>query len=213
MMYSSSSTSSSSSTTSSTTMTKYANRHVHHSTALQSLVRTKCWSIAPLWKFVTYELEHQGPTTASGLYRSASVRTKKSRSSKSRSSDPDVENPKMLRGIEAKTSITGGRRVPILSKPHPHQSFKLASNQQPRQPLQQANRMQGSDVVVGLPPKIPKPSVSPSSVSSQIETISSNEDSEWKPCGVLKKPGSYRGHASLKKVAFLENTELNRSTL
>ena len=26
---------------------------------LQSLVKTKCWSIAPLWKFVTYELETQ----------------------------------------------------------------------------------------------------------------------------------------------------------
>ena len=33
----------------------------HHQSAptLQSLVRTKCWSIAPLWKFVTYELETQ----------------------------------------------------------------------------------------------------------------------------------------------------------
>ena len=38
-------------------------------------------------------------------------------------------------------------------------------------------------------------------------------DPEYKPCGVLKKPGSYRSHHGLKKVAFLENTELNRSTL
>ena len=42
-------------------------------TALQSLVRTKCWSIAPLWKFVTYELE-QGPTRTN-FTRSASVRS------------------------------------------------------------------------------------------------------------------------------------------
>ena len=40
-----------------------------------------------------------------------------------------------------------------------------------------------------------------------------SEEPEFKPCGVLKKPGSYRAHAGLKKVAFLENTELNRSTL
>ena len=31
----------------------------HSAPTLQSLVRTKCWSIAPLWKFVTYELETQ----------------------------------------------------------------------------------------------------------------------------------------------------------
>ena len=51
---------------------------------LQSLVRTKCWSIAPLWKFVTYELEtapikprepkNQIPEK---LSRSASFRPKK----------------------------------------------------------------------------------------------------------------------------------------
>ena len=54
---------------------------------LQSLVRTKCWSIAPLWKFVTYELEtapikpQLPPSSKSQQYeklsRSASFRPKK----------------------------------------------------------------------------------------------------------------------------------------
>ena len=50
---------------------------------LQSLVRTKCWSIAPLWKFVTYELETapikpQNPkVNQEKLSRSASFRPKK----------------------------------------------------------------------------------------------------------------------------------------
>ena len=66
--------------------------------------------------------------------------------------------------------------------------------------------------------KIHHPAVSQSnSNSSSGSNDSSNslnsEGSEFKPCGVLKKPGSYRSHAGLKKVAFLENTELNRSTL
>ena len=52
---------------------------------LQSLVRTKCWSIAPLWKFVTYELEtaptkpttHPKVPSVEKLSRSASFRPKK----------------------------------------------------------------------------------------------------------------------------------------
>ena len=54
---------------------------------LQSLVRTKCWSIAPLWKFVTYELEtapikpQLPPSSKSQQYeklsRSASFRPRK----------------------------------------------------------------------------------------------------------------------------------------
>ena len=65
-----------------------------------------------------------------------------------------------------------------------------------RQPLKQTNH-RPLEAVVEEKPIVEQPPV--------VE--------EWKPCGVLKKPGSYRGHASLKKVAFLENTELNRSTL
>ena len=57
------------------------------------------------------------------------------------------------------------------------------------------------------------PNNSNSSNGSTESANSMNSESEWKPCGVLKKPGSYRSHAGLKKVAFLENTELNRSTL
>ena len=52
-----------------------------------------------------------------------------------------------------------------------------------------------------------------SSGSIESSNTLNSESSEFKPCGVLKKPGSYRSHAGLKKVAFLENTELNRSTL
>ena len=50
---------------------------------LQSLVRTKCWSIAPLWKFVTYELEtapikpREPKNPPEKLSRSASFRPKK----------------------------------------------------------------------------------------------------------------------------------------
>jgi hypothetical protein len=47
-------------TTSGSSGTSNQTGHHHQSTpTLQSLVRTKCWSIAPLWKFVTYELETQ----------------------------------------------------------------------------------------------------------------------------------------------------------
>ena len=74
-----------------------------------------------------------------------------------------------------------------------------------RQPLKQTNHR---------PLETTTASVVPQEVK-QVETTSGPEVTveEWKPCGVLKKPGTYRGHASLKKVAFLENTELNRSTL
>ena len=46
-----------------------SNQTGHHQSAptLQSLVRTKCWSIAPLWKFVTYELETQ-PAQVLGFF-------------------------------------------------------------------------------------------------------------------------------------------------
>ena len=68
------------------------------------------------------------------------------------------------------------------------------------------------------PYKIHYPIVSQNNSNSSSGSIESSntlnsESSEFKPCGVLKKPGSYRSHAGLKKVAFLENTELNRSTL
>ena len=66
-----------------------------------------------------------------------------------------------------------------------------------RQPLKQTNHRPLESVVEEKP-----------TIAVEPPTVE-----EWKPCGVLKKPGSYRGHASLKKVAFLENTELNRSTL
>jgi hypothetical protein len=51
------------------------------------------------------------------------------------------------------------------------------------------------------------------SMNMNSMNMNMGSETEWKPCGVLKKPGSYRSHAGLKKVAFLENTELNRSTL
>ena len=86
------------------------------------------------------------------------------------------------------------RKTPVWSKPHPHQSLKL-------KPLQQANRIIPEAQIVATQeptvPVVPMPTIDP----------------EYKPCGVLKKPGSYRSHHGLKKVAFLENTELNRSTL
>ena len=93
------------------------------------------------------------------------------------------------------------------SKPHPQQSFSAAnsaagskstaSTMTSRQPLKQTNN-RPLEAVIEEKPLIEQPPV--------VE--------EWKPCGVLKKPGSYRmANASLKKVAFLENTELNRSTL
>ena len=31
----------------------------HQNPTLQSLVKAKCWGIAPLWKFVSYEVENQ----------------------------------------------------------------------------------------------------------------------------------------------------------
>jgi len=99
------------------------------------------------------------------------------------------------------------------SKPHPQQSFAATSaatkshhsfgnnsSSNHRQPLKQTNHRPLDAVVEEkLPPAV---------ISVEQPSVE-----EWKPCGVLKKPGSYRGHASLKKVAFLENTELNRSTL
>lgn len=159
-------------------------------TALQSLVRTKCWSIAPLWKFVTYELE-QGPTRTN-FTRSASVRSGGGHQRKVKIS---YENDML------QTTVPKRR----WSKPHPQQSFSAASvASKPtstvtssRQPLKQTNHRPLEAVVEEKPIAVEQPPV--------VE--------EWKPCGVLKKPGSYRGHASLKKVAFLENTELNRSTL
>jgi hypothetical protein len=159
---------------------------------LQSLVRTKCWSIAPLWKFVTYELE-QGPTRPTSASKTPSRR---SSSGGKKGKTISYENNVM----SYKSATTGMRKPMVWSKPAPHQTLQLkkqAPPQQPRQPLQsQTNHLQGCQY---------------------FENKSSNNgeviNNEWKPCGVLKKPGSYRGHVSLKKVAFLENTELNRSTL
>ena len=34
-------------------------KNCQNPTTLQSLVKTKCWGIAPLWKFVSYEVETQ----------------------------------------------------------------------------------------------------------------------------------------------------------
>jgi len=197
---------------------------------LQSLVRTKCWSIAPLWKFVTYELETQPENSSStsnlvkNFARSASVRNKPVKHHKSISYENNFYN------MASTASNHGGHRShrgPIWSKPHPHQSFtsmSAASNKSvvsnnhahgppeppPRQPLQLANRIS----TLEQPCKIHHPVLTPNnSNSSSGSNESSNSETEWKPCGVLKKPGSYRSHAGLKKVAFLENTELNRSTL
>ena len=87
------SSSGSDSSDSSTSVTVKNNSALHRRNSegprtLQSLVRTKCWSIAPLWKFVTYELETapikpqpqqhpQKPQKPQVLNRSASFRPKK----------------------------------------------------------------------------------------------------------------------------------------
>jgi len=182
---------------------------------LQSLVKTKCWSIAPLWKFVTYELETQPdqPITIKNAHtfsRSASVRgnNKKNKSISYENNFYDM------------ASTNGGRRGgPIWSKPHPHQSLNHAKISvsdhhgppvpPPRQPLQMANRI---TTLSEQPCKLHHPVLTPNN-SNSSNGSNESEEPEFKPCGVLKKPGSYRGHAGLKKVAFLENTELNRSTL
>merc|ERR1739847_52616 len=95
----------------------------HHQSAptLQSLVRTKCWSIAPLWKFVTYELETQPaqPTTVKNFARSASVRNKPVKHHKSISYENNFYNMASTNG--------GHRRGPIWSKPHPHQSLSMST--------------------------------------------------------------------------------------
>ena len=83
------------------------------------------------------------------------------------------------------------------SKPHPQQSLNSK-----RQPLQPSNR-----ILVEQPPIVHLKEESEPII--EVPMV----DPEYKPCGVLKKPGSYRSHHGLKKVAFLENTELNRSTL
>lgn len=117
-------------------------------------------------------------------------------------------------------SVNGGqqrRSSNLWSKPHPHQSL---NNMQSRQPLQPSNH-RNVPIVYEQPPqpcKVHHPvltsTASSGSAGSSNESIKASDPvEEWKPCGVLKKPGSYRSHAGLKKVAFLENTELNRSTL
>ena len=229
----SSSTSSSSSsssggggTTTSTSRSTHSGSGSGGGTALQSLVRTKCWSIAPLWKFVTYELEQRpNRTPKSNFARSSSVRNgaggdrghhhprdhhqrkvKISYENSLSGSLDMLQNPHHHHGV-----MPPKRRW---SKPHPQQSFAATSattkshhsfgntsSSNHRQPLKQTNH-RPLDAVVEE--KQPPPVV----ISVEEPPVE-----EWKPCGVLKKPGSYRGHASLKKVAFLENTELNRSTL
>lgn len=222
-------------TTSGSSGTSNQTGHHHQSTpTLQSLVRTKCWSIAPLWKFVTYELETQPaqPTIKNSsnknhFSRSASVR---GNNKKNKSQSISYEN-----NFYDMTSMSNGghRRGPIWSKPHPHQSLSAKVSVSgppeppPRQPLQRLNAIS----TLEQPCKVHHPVLTPNnSNSSNGSTESSNSinmnsmnmhsmnmnmgsETEWKPCGVLKKPGSYRSHAGLKKVAFLENTELNRSTL
>jgi len=207
----------------------------HHQSAptLQSLVRTKCWSIAPLWKFVTYELETQPaqPTSKNNnknhFSRSASVRGNNKKNKQSISYENNFYDMTSM-------SNGGHRRGPIWSKPHPHQSLNAKVSVSggppeppPRQPLQRLNAIS----TLEQPCKVHHPVLTPNnSNASNGSTESSNSinmnsmninsmnmnmgsETEWKPCGVLKKPGSYRSHAGLKKVAFLENTELNRSTL
>merc|ERR1711997_805911 len=160
----------------------------------------------------TYELETQPaqPTTVKNFARTASVRNKPVKHHKSISYENNFYNMASTNG--------GHRRGPIWSKPHPHQSLSMSTKTvsagppepPPRQPLQLANRIS----TLEQPCKIHHPVLTPNnSNSSSGSNESSNSETEWKPCGVLKKPGSYRSHAGLKKVAFLENTELNRSTL
>jgi len=215
---------------------------------LQTLVRSKCWSIAPLWKFVTYELEHQPqPATkpnlpnlpnfaksSAKLSRSASVR-RSSNKHKSISYENDLHAHDLIMATYSST----GKRGPIWSKPHPQQSLKSAVAENygvpQRQPLQNANNrvVQHHEPQCKVHGYVPTPAQPQnfgmnqglkfgfgSNESTQakfgistINTETSSSNDEWKPLGVLKKPGSYRSHAGLKKVAFLENTELNRSTL
>merc|ERR1712170_245485 len=126
----------------------------------------------------TYELE-QGPTRTN-FTRSASVR---SGGGPQRKVKISYENDML------QTTVPKRR----WSKPHPQQSFSAAtsaagskstasSTMTSRQPLKQTNH-RPLEAVVEENPIIEQPPV--------VE--------EWKPCGVLKKPGSYRGHASLKK--------------
>ena len=230
----SSSTSSSSSsssggggTTTSTSRSTHSGSGSGGGTALQSLVRTKCWSIAPLWKFVTYELEQRpNRTPKPNFARSASVRNG---AGGDRGHHHPRDHHQRKVKISYENSLSGsldmlqnphhhhhhhGVMPPKRrwSKPHPQQSFAATSattkshhsfgnSSNHRQPLKQTNH-RPLDAVVEE--KQPPPVV----ISVEEPPVE-----EWKPCGVLKKPGSYRGHASLKKVAFLENTELNRSTL
>ena len=230
----SSSTSSSSSsssggggTTTSTSRSTHSGSGSGGGTALQSLVRTKCWSIAPLWKFVTYELEQRpNRTPKSNFARSSSVRNG---AGGDRGHHHPRDHHQRKVKISYENSLSGsldmlqnphhhhhhhGVMPPKRrwSKPHPQQSFAATSattkshhsfgnSSNHRQPLKQTNH-RPLDAVVEE--KQPPPVV----ISVEEPPVE-----EWKPCGVLKKPGSYRGHASLKKVAFLENTELNRSTL
>ena len=122
---------------------KSTRSHTTSTPTLQSLVRTKCWSIAPLWKFVTYELETQPaqPTTVKNFARSASVRNKPVKHHKSISYENNFYNMASTNG--------GHRRGPIWSKPHPHQSLSMSTKTvsagppepPPRQPLQLANRI------------------------------------------------------------------------
>ena len=213
---SSTSSSSSSGGGGTTTSTSRSTHSGSGGTALQSLVRTKCWSIAPLWKFVTYELEQRpNRTPKPNFARSASVRNggggghhhhhqRKVKISYENSLSGSLD---MLQNPHHHGMMPPKRRW---SKPHPQQSFAATSVAKShhsltsaassnRQPLKQTNHRPLDAVVEEKPPAV---------ISVEQPPVE-----EWKPCGVLKKPGSYRGHASLKKVAFLENTELNRSTL
>ena len=108
----------------------------------------------------------------------------------------------MFKMVSSGPSGIPQRKTPVWSKPHPQQSLK-------RQPLQPANNR----IQLVTEPMVFKHESEPI-IEEQLEVAPMPTiDPEYKPCGVLKKPGSYRSHHGLKKVAFLENTELNRSTL
>lgn len=107
----------------------------------------------------------------------------------------------MFKMVSSGPSGIPQRKTPVWSKPHPQQSLNK------RQPLQPANNRILVEPIVHLKQE------SEPIMEHQAPLAMPTIDPEYKPCGVLKKPGSYRSHHGLKKVAFLENTELNRSTL
>ncbi len=211
---------------------------VHHHSHFSHHVRAtthRAWGFEPGWKFVSRESQttHRIPVSTNGnggdIYDGSGGG---SRTSSSTLSSPLPSS----RGFEAKYGSLGSNsssssfspfspslrgtsfRLPSSSPGNllPHAHLANGTTHQTTnfsfrpQPTQSSSSTLPRSLKASLSNSDHSSLSSSSSSSSSFSSSSPAASAQFIPPGVLKKPGSYRGPKSMKKVAFLENAEFSR---